>query len=61
MFLSNIDLSDNDLTRAETEKVAIFDSIEIQYYEDLVNHLGPAAKYQFLADMMPGNRFRVSA
>jgi len=53
MFLSNIELSDNDLKRAENESVATFDSIDIQYYEDLVNHLGPAAKYQFLADALP--------
>lgn len=54
MFYDNILLNDNDLLRAANENVIIFREKELSYYEDLVTHLGPAAKYQLLADMLPG-------
>lgn len=53
-FTSNIILSDNDRLRAKEAKIALFDEQDLEYYEDLVSHLGPAAKYQFLADLLPG-------
>lgn len=54
MFTSNIVLSENDRKRAEQERTALFDEQDLIYYEALVAHLGPAARYQFLADMLPG-------
>ncbi len=54
MFLHNADLSDNDQIRAKDAKVVLFDENDLAYYEGLVSHLGPAAKYQFLADCLPG-------
>ncbi len=54
MFLQNVDLSDNDKARAKEAHVALFDEDDLGYYESLVGHLGPAAKYQFLADCLPG-------
>lgn len=54
MFTNNIILSDNDKARAKDASVVIFDEKDLTYYESLVSHLGPAAKYQFLADMIPG-------
>lgn len=54
MFLSNIILTDNDKERAKKEKILLFDEKDLSYYENLVHHLGPAAKYQVLADMLPG-------
>jgi DGQHR domain-containing protein len=54
MFLLNADLSDNDQARAKEANVALFDESDLAYYEALVSHLGPAAKYQFLADCLPG-------
>jgi DGQHR domain-containing protein len=54
MFLSNIVLSDKDKERARDANVVLFDDMDLTYYETLVSHLGPAAKYQFLADMLPG-------
>ena len=54
MFLANISLSDNDKERAKEANVHIFDSQDLDYYEKLTKHLGPAAKYQFFADMLPG-------
>ena len=54
MFTNNISLSDNDKARAKEASVVLFDEKDLTYYESLVSHLGPAAKYQFLADMIPG-------
>ena len=54
MFLHNADLSDNDQARANEANVTLFDESDLDYYEDLVSQLGPAAKYQFLADCLPG-------
>lgn len=54
MFLQNVDLSDNDKARAKEAHVALFDEDDLAYYQGLVGHLGPAAKYQFLADCLPG-------
>ena len=53
-FLENIQLSDNDRERAKTSSVLLFDDADLEYYEKLVSHLGPAARYQFLADAAPG-------
>ena len=53
MFLQNVDLSDNDKTRATEARVALFDEDDLGHYQKLVGHLGPAAKYQFLADYLP--------
>jgi len=54
MFLSKALLSDNDKERANQSNVILFDDTDLTYYENLVNHLGPAAKYQILSDMLPG-------
>jgi DNA sulfur modification protein DndB len=54
MFLENALLSENDLARAKEANIIVFREKELTYYENLVSHLGPAAKYQFLADMLPG-------
>jgi DGQHR domain-containing protein len=54
MFLSNVILSDADRERAKRANIIIFDDHDLAYYESLVEHLGPAAKYQFLAEMLPG-------
>jgi len=53
MFLSNIQLTDNDRARAEAAGIQLFDDRDLKYYADLVAHLGPAARYQLLADMLP--------
>lgn len=54
MFLSNVSLSDNDVARAKDANVLLFDERDLAYYENLTSHLGPAAKYQLLAEMLPG-------
>jgi DNA sulfur modification protein DndB len=53
-FCSNLKLSDADRQLAKSSNVILFDEDDLSYYEKLVGHLGPAAKYQFFADMLPG-------
>lgn len=53
-FLNNILLTDPDRDRAKIANILLFDDKDLEYYEKLVNHLGPAAKYQMYADMLPG-------
>jgi len=54
MFTSNATLSDNDRLRADEAKITLFTEAELDYYEALVAHLGPATRYQFLSDILPG-------
>jgi len=54
MFATNHRLSETDRTHAKDANVVLFDAQDLAYYESLVLHLGPAAKYQFFADMLPG-------
>lgn len=56
MFLCNIVLTDEDKRRASQANIVIFDNYDLEYYENLVGHIGPAAKYQFFSDMLPGKR-----
>ena len=65
-FLENVQLSANDRERAKTSNVLLFDEDDLGYYEKLIAHLGPAARYQFLADAaagkpIPGLSIRVPA
>jgi len=55
MFTSKITLSEKpDKERARQAKILLFDNVDLDYYESLVHHVGPAAKYQLLSDMLPG-------
>lgn len=58
LFTSNLLCSESDLERARQDNVLVFDDKDLDYYERLVEHLGPAAKYQFLADVLPGRQVR---
>lgn len=53
-FVWNINLTENDRERAKQAKIFLFDESDLEYYEKLVSQIGPAAKYQFFADMLPG-------
>jgi len=53
-FLNNVQLTDPDKQRAKDANVLLFDEKDLEYYEKLAHHLGPAAKYQMYADMLPG-------
>lgn len=52
----NIRWSRNDKERAESEKINIITDREFRYFNEVVNHLGPAAKYQFLAEFFQGQK-----
>ncbi len=54
VFTSNIPLSEDVKKQARDGNIVLFGEDELTYYESLVSHLGPAARYQFLADMLPG-------
>jgi DGQHR domain-containing protein len=54
MFTSNIILSENDKARAKEANVLLLDEQDLAYYKTLVDHIGPAARYQFLAEILPG-------
>ena len=54
MFTSNILLSENDKLRAKEANVILLDEQDLTYYETLVDHIGPAARYQLLAELLPG-------
>jgi DNA sulfur modification protein DndB len=54
MFTSNIILSENDKIRAKEANILLLDEQDLTYYETLITHIGPAARYQFLAEILPG-------
>ena len=56
LFTSNLILSEQDIEKAQDQKIPLFNENDLSYYEQLVAHLGPAAKYQFFADMLPGKK-----
>jgi DNA sulfur modification protein DndB len=51
---TNASLSDEDEERAKQAKILVLNDTAISYYEKLVEHTGTAAKFQFLADLFPG-------
>ncbi len=54
MFASNVLLSENDKARAKDANVLLLDEKDLLYYETLIAQIGPAARYQFLAEILPG-------
>lgn len=53
LWTSNAVLSANDKERAGQHKITLLDENDLAYYEALVAHLGPAARFLFLADLLP--------
>lgn len=53
MLLNNVALSDEDRQRAEMDKVILLEEQDLLYYEQLVSHVGEAAKYQMFASLIP--------
>jgi DNA sulfur modification protein DndB len=56
IFTWDLIIPEDIAERAPEQKVALLNENDLDYYEQLVAHLGPAAKYQFFADMLPGKR-----
>ena len=56
MFTWDLIATENDVKRAQQEGVVLFNERDLAYYERLVDHLGPATKYQLFADIIPGRQ-----
>lgn len=52
----NIIWSTPDKERAAGESIHIVTERELRYYQDIADHLGPAARYQFLAEFLKNQR-----
>ena len=52
----NIILSDNDKDRATDSSIIILSDEDIEYFESLTDHIGIAARYQFLAELFSGQK-----
>jgi DGQHR domain-containing protein len=50
----NAIVSRNDRERAKQLNIVLLGNEDLTYYETLTHHLGPAARYQFFADLIPG-------
>lgn len=53
-FVRGREVTDADVKYAGRRGVALIDENDLEYYEELVRHVGPAAKYQLLSDAIPG-------
>lgn len=53
---NNIIWSEPDLERASAANIKVITENEMRYYTKFVNHLGPASRFQFLADLLQGKR-----
>lgn len=58
IFTWDFIVSPADKARAEEQQIVLLDEHDLEYYEDLVAHLGPASRYQFLADALPLKQIR---
>lgn len=56
MFTENLLLNSNDRKRAAEQNMLLFDEADLAYYEALTSQIGAAARYQFLADLLPNKR-----
>lgn len=52
----NIIWSQPDLERAQAERIRILTENELEYYDAYIKHMGPAGRYQVLAELLAGER-----
>ena len=52
----NIIWSEPDLARADAINVRVVTENEFQYYDKFIRHMGPAGRYQFLAEFLRGKK-----
>lgn len=52
----NAVVSKNDAERAKNHNIVLLDDDDLEYFETLTQHLGAAARYQFLAELVPGKQ-----
>ena len=53
-FTHHAELSDTDRARAQQAQIVLLDDHDLVYYEELATQVGAAARFQFLADLLPG-------
>ncbi len=51
IFTMNIEISEEEKNIAQAKNIILFNEHDLVYYETLVEHLGPSAKYQLKADI----------
>lgn len=54
LLTRDVKLRQTELDALETANIGVLDEHDLDYYEKLAAHLGPAAQYQLLADLLPG-------
>lgn len=54
LLTQDLKLKSAERDALEAANIAILDEHDVDYYEKLTGHLGPAAQYQLFADLLPG-------
>jgi DGQHR domain-containing protein len=54
LLTQDLKLKSTERDALDAANIAILDEHDVDYYEKLTSHLGPAAQYQLLADLLPG-------
>lgn len=52
----NIIWSEPDIERARSNKIIVLTENEINYYDSYIRHMGPAGRYQVLAELLQGQK-----
>ena len=58
MITWGVHMGDSDVERADQQNIALLNQRELEYYEGLVKQLGPAARYQLLADLFRDSKIQ---
>lgn len=56
IFVPNDSLTQESKRQASAAKISVLEERDLSYYTELTAHLGKAAKYQLLADLLPGKQ-----
>lgn len=54
LLAQDLKLKSAERDALETANIAVLDEHDVDYYEKLTSHIGPAAQYQLFADLLPG-------
>lgn len=54
LLTQDVKLKSTERDALEVANIAVLDEHDVDYYEKLTGHLGPAAQYQLFADLLPG-------
>ena len=56
LFTNGVRLTEANHQRARASGITLLNELDLEYFEKLVDHLGEAARYQFLATVFPGKQ-----